>query len=55
MAAGIISSVDREPAPLRMILGSDALRNTLTVLKARVAAFEAQTEIAASTDFPPGE
>jgi NAD(P)-dependent dehydrogenase (short-subunit alcohol dehydrogenase family) len=55
MAARIIESVDVDPAPMRMILGSEALRNTLTVLKARVAAFEAQTELAASTDFPPGE
>ena len=38
-----------------MILGSEALRNTLTVLRARVAAFEAQTELAASTDIPPGQ
>jgi hypothetical protein len=38
-----------------MVLGSEALRNTLAVLKARVTAFEAQTELAASTDFPPGE
>jgi NAD(P)-dependent dehydrogenase (short-subunit alcohol dehydrogenase family) len=55
MAARIFESVDHEPAPMRMILGSEALRNTLTVLKARVAAFEAQTELPASTDFPPGE
>ena len=55
MAARIIESVDREPAPVRMVLGSEALRNTLAVLKARVATFEAQTELAASTDFPPGQ
>jgi NAD(P)-dependent dehydrogenase (short-subunit alcohol dehydrogenase family) len=55
MAARIIESVDLEPAPMRMVLGSEALRNTLAVLKARVTAFEAQTELAASTDFPPGE
>ena len=55
MAARIIESVDLEPAPVRMVLGSEALRNTLAVLKARVATFEAQTELAASTDFPPGE
>ena len=55
MAARIIESVDLEPAPMRMILGSEALRNTLAVLKARVATFEAQTELAASTDFPPGQ
>jgi NAD(P)-dependent dehydrogenase (short-subunit alcohol dehydrogenase family) len=55
MAARIIESVDLEPAPMRMVLGSEALRNTLAVLKARVATFQAQTELAASTDFPPGE
>ena len=55
MAATMIASVDQEPAPLRMILGSDALRNTLRVLRERVALFEAQTDLAASTDFPPGE
>jgi hypothetical protein len=55
MAARIIESVDLEPAAMRMVLGSEALRNTLAVLRARVATFEAQTELAASTDFPPGE
>jgi NAD(P)-dependent dehydrogenase (short-subunit alcohol dehydrogenase family) len=55
MAAAMIASVDQEPAPLRMILGSEALRNTLTVLRDRVSGFEAQTELAVSTDFPPGE
>jgi NAD(P)-dependent dehydrogenase (short-subunit alcohol dehydrogenase family) len=55
MAAAMIASVDHEPAPLRMILGSEALRNTLTVLRERVAGFEAQRELAALTDFPPGE
>ena len=55
MAAAMIASVDQEPAPLRMILGSEALRNTLTVLRERVSGFEAQTELAVSTDFPPGE
>jgi len=55
MATAIVASVDDEPAPMRMILGSEALRTALTVLKTRVAAFEAQTELAASTDFPPGD
>jgi NAD(P)-dependent dehydrogenase (short-subunit alcohol dehydrogenase family) len=55
MAAVMIASVDREPAPLRMMLGSEALRNTLQVLNDRVTGFEAQTELAASTDFPSGE
>ncbi|PVU81161.1 short chain dehydrogenase [Cellulomonas sp. WB94] len=55
MAARIIDSVDIEPAPLRIVLGSQALAGTLATLRARVADFETQTELAASTDFPPGE
>lgn len=55
MAARIIESVDVEPAPMRMVLGSAALESTLRVLRKRIADFEAQTELAASTDFPPGE
>jgi len=55
MAAAMIASVEQKPAPLRMILGSEALRNTLTVLRERVAGFELQTDLAASTDFSPGE
>ena len=55
MAARIIESVDVEPAPLRMVLGSQALESTLATLRKRIAGFEAQTELAASTDFPPGE
>jgi NAD(P)-dependent dehydrogenase (short-subunit alcohol dehydrogenase family) len=55
MAARIIESVDEEPAPLRLVLGSQALESTLTTLRERLAGFEAQTELAASTDFPPGE
>jgi NAD(P)-dependent dehydrogenase (short-subunit alcohol dehydrogenase family) len=54
MAAAIITSVDQQPAPLRIILGSQALQTTLQVLKDRVASFEAQAGLAASTDFPPG-
>jgi NAD(P)-dependent dehydrogenase (short-subunit alcohol dehydrogenase family) len=55
MAARIIESVDVEPAPLRLMLGSQALASTLTTLRQRIAGFEAQTDLAASTDFPPGE
>lgn len=55
MAARIIESVDQEPAPMRMLLGSQALENTLSVLRKRIEGFEAQKELAASTDFPPGE
>lgn len=55
MAARMIKSVDVEPAPMRMVLGSQALATTLSTLKKRVADFEKQTELAASTDFPAGE
>jgi NAD(P)-dependent dehydrogenase (short-subunit alcohol dehydrogenase family) len=55
MAARIIDSVDVEPAPLRMALGSQALESTLSTLRKRIEGFEAQRELAASTDFPPGE
>jgi NAD(P)-dependent dehydrogenase (short-subunit alcohol dehydrogenase family) len=54
MAARIIESVDVEPAPLRIVLGSQALEGTLATLRKRIAGFEAQTQLAASTDFPPG-
>jgi NAD(P)-dependent dehydrogenase (short-subunit alcohol dehydrogenase family) len=61
MSARIIESVDQEPPPLRMILGSQALTSTIEVLKKRVAGFESQKELAASTDvqleehsFQPG-
>jgi NAD(P)-dependent dehydrogenase (short-subunit alcohol dehydrogenase family) len=54
MAARIIESVDTEPTPLRLMLGSQALESTLSTLRKRIADFEAQTDLAASTDFPPG-
>ena len=44
-----------QPAPLRMMLGSQALETTLATLRGRIADFEAQAELAASTDFPPSE
>jgi NAD(P)-dependent dehydrogenase (short-subunit alcohol dehydrogenase family) len=55
MAARIIESVEIEPAPMRMVFGSQALDSTVDALRKRIAGFEAQTELAASTDFPPGE
>jgi NAD(P)-dependent dehydrogenase (short-subunit alcohol dehydrogenase family) len=54
MAARIIESVDVDPAPLRMVLGSQALQSTISTLRARIADFETQTALAASTDFPAG-
>jgi NAD(P)-dependent dehydrogenase (short-subunit alcohol dehydrogenase family) len=55
MAARIIESVDKEQAPLRMVLGSQALASTISTLKARIADYETQTATAASTDYPAGE
>lgn len=55
MAARIIESVDVAPAPMRLVLGSQALESTIATLHKRIAGFEAQKDIAASTDFPPGE
>jgi NAD(P)-dependent dehydrogenase (short-subunit alcohol dehydrogenase family) len=54
MAARIIESVDVEPAPMRLVLGSQALQSTIDTLKRRIEGFEAQRELAASTDFPVG-
>ena len=55
MAARIIESVDTEPAPLRMVFGSQALTGTIQTLRKRIEGFEAQADLAASTDFAPGE
>lgn len=52
MAARIIDSVNVEPAPLRIVLGSAALASTIDTLAARLADFKTQTELASSTDFP---
>lgn len=54
MAARIIESVDTQPAPLRMVLGSQALDSTLSTLRKRIEGFEAQRDLAASTDYPAG-
>ena len=54
MATRIIESVDVEPAPLRIVLGSQALDGTIRTLRKRLAGLEAQQELAVSTDFPPG-
>jgi alkylhydroperoxidase/carboxymuconolactone decarboxylase family protein YurZ len=40
---------------LASMIASQALESTLTTLRKRLASFEAQTALAASTDFPPGE
>jgi NAD(P)-dependent dehydrogenase (short-subunit alcohol dehydrogenase family) len=55
MATAIIDGVDQTPAPLRMVLGSQALAATLKALEGRLADFQTQEDLAASTDYPPGE
>ncbi len=50
MAQRIIESADMEKAPLRMVLGSQALAATIQRLEERVADYKTQTELAASTD-----
>ena len=55
MAARIIESADVEPAPMRIVLGSQALESTIATLRQRIAGFEAQAELAASTDYPQGQ
>jgi hypothetical protein len=47
-AAGELSD-----AQVSHILGSQARQNTVAVLKNRIAGFEAQAAVAASTDFRP--
>lgn len=46
----ILASADQEPAPLRITLGSDAYNAMHKALSARLAALEAQRELALSTD-----
>ncbi len=50
MARAMISSVERNPAPLRLTLGSGAYGSIRAALLERLAALEAQKEIAFSTD-----
>lgn len=51
MAARMIESVDRNPAPLRIVLGSQALKATIERLEERVADYKTQKTLAASTDI----
>jgi NAD(P)-dependent dehydrogenase (short-subunit alcohol dehydrogenase family) len=50
IAAAIIASADRNPAPRRLTLGSDAYGLIREALTLRLAALEAQKELALSTD-----
>jgi NAD(P)-dependent dehydrogenase (short-subunit alcohol dehydrogenase family) len=55
MAKVIIDSVELNPAPKRIALGSDAYSAIHKALTDRLAALEGQREVAFSTDFPKGE
>jgi len=55
MAAAIIASTDTEPAPSRIVLGSDAFGIIRKTLADRLAVIESQRETAAATDFPHGQ
>ncbi|GAA2615238.1 SDR family oxidoreductase [Paractinoplanes durhamensis] len=50
MMARVIESADREPAPLRLVLGSDSYQAVTAALRARLAQIEPQATNAASTD-----
>jgi hypothetical protein len=48
----MIASVDQSPAPKRIALGGDAYTVMHKQLSERLAALEAQKDLAFSTDFP---
>lgn len=50
MAQAMIDAIDRNPAPKRLAMGSGAYANIRTGLLERLAALEAQKDIAVSTD-----
>jgi NAD(P)-dependent dehydrogenase (short-subunit alcohol dehydrogenase family) len=52
MAAAMIASVAQSPAPKRIVLGSDAYTMIHKALTDRLAALEAQKDLAFSTDLP---
>jgi NAD(P)-dependent dehydrogenase (short-subunit alcohol dehydrogenase family) len=55
MAAAIIATAGTDPAPSRLVLGSDSFGIIRKALADRLAAIEPQEQAAAATDFPPGK
>ncbi len=51
MATKIIESADVEPAPMRLVLGSDSYKFVTAALRERLAQIEPQEAAAASTDW----
>jgi NAD(P)-dependent dehydrogenase (short-subunit alcohol dehydrogenase family) len=54
MAEVILASADQNPAPRRLVLGSDSYTVIERALTERLAAVQAQKELAFSTDLPAG-
>ncbi|WP_459985723.1 SDR family oxidoreductase [Nocardioides sp. AN3] len=54
MATQIIAAAETEPAPLRVVLGSDAHRFLTAALNIRLADVEAQADTASETDWTDG-
>jgi len=52
MVAHMIDSVDQTPAPKRLVLGTDSYTMIQKALTDRLAAVEAQKDLASSTDYP---
>lgn len=53
MATAMITSVDQQPTPRRLVLGSDAYGFIHDALRERLAEVEAQAQSAAATDAAP--
>ena len=51
MAARIIETVDQKPAPLHLVLGSQARQATIERLTERLKEYQGQAEVAKSTDI----
>ena len=51
MATRIIETVDQNPAPLHVVLGSQALQATIERLSKRLDEYKGETDLAASTDI----
>ncbi|HQS46944.1 MAG: short-chain dehydrogenase/reductase [Rhizobiales bacterium 24-66-13] len=55
MVRVMIDTVEQEPAPRRIVLGSDSYTMIEKALSERLTSVQTQKELAASTDFPPEE
>lgn len=51
VAARIIESASINPAPLRVILGKEAIEETISILESRLAVYKSQIKLAPTTDY----